>query len=207
MKEFNKDKALTKLKLKRNKNTYIKYGSIILSCVILIIGIIYFTFAKFESNQSYTLINGKIGDYSSGDINIAFNVDGTSSNTMPEKGTGYKYKRAECNDENVEVTFDKTAWEANVQHVTQKTKCTLYFETVTEVEVTLYGGVNEVITVDNEDTYTMDSTGKKENVTLTTGEVELAGSISNQTFTVNVDSEATEVYAMPNNGDGVIYWY
>ena len=59
MKEFNKTKELNKLKLKKNKNIYIKRISIILSCVILIIGIMYFTFAKFESNSNeYTLING-----------------------------------------------------------------------------------------------------------------------------------------------------
>ena len=34
MKEFNSEKALRKIKLKQNKNKYIKYGSIIISCVI-----------------------------------------------------------------------------------------------------------------------------------------------------------------------------
>ena len=40
MKVFNKEKALRQIKLKQNKNTYIKKVSIVLSCFILLIGII-----------------------------------------------------------------------------------------------------------------------------------------------------------------------
>ena len=62
MKPFNKNRALKRLELKQNKNTYVKRISIVLSCMILIIGIMYFTFAKFEvSSDTYTLINGKLG--------------------------------------------------------------------------------------------------------------------------------------------------
>ena len=63
MKKFNKDNALRSIKFKQNKNTYIKKISIILSCVILLATILYFTFAKFETFQDFTLINGMIGDY------------------------------------------------------------------------------------------------------------------------------------------------
>ena len=129
MKEFNKDKALTKLKLKKNKNTYIKYGSIILSCVILIIGIIYFTFAKFESNQSYTLINGKVGDYTSGDITLSYVVDGVSQSTPPGKNDGYVIKSVNCT--NAIGTWDSTRWGLNVDDITGKAKCNLEFEEAT----------------------------------------------------------------------------
>ena len=139
------------------------------------------------------------------DVTLAYIVDGETVDAPPGKDDGYKIKNVTC--ENATGEWLKDSWSINISNITGKAYCDLEFETVSEVEVTLYGGVNEVITVDNEDQYTMDSTGKLENVTMPTGDVELAGSISNQTFTVNVDSEATEVYAMPNNGDGVIYWY
>ena len=72
MKVFNKDKALRQIKLKQNKNTYIKRISIVLSCFILVIvGIMYFTFAKFEQNSDeYTLINGVVKYGGSGDIQL-----------------------------------------------------------------------------------------------------------------------------------------
>ena len=64
MKPFNKDKELRKINIKQNRNTYIKRISIVLSCIILIIGVMFFTFAKYESISSEnTLINGKIVQY------------------------------------------------------------------------------------------------------------------------------------------------
>jgi len=64
MKAFNKNKALNNIKMKKNRNTYIKRISIVLSCLILLIGIVYFTFAKFESSSdNYSLINGILDNY------------------------------------------------------------------------------------------------------------------------------------------------
>ena len=40
MKAFNKEKTLRQIRLKQNKITYIKKVSIVLSCFILLIGII-----------------------------------------------------------------------------------------------------------------------------------------------------------------------
>ena len=61
MKQFNKNKANRKINFEQNKSTYIKRISIVLVCFILLIGIIMFTFAKFESeSEEYTLINGKV---------------------------------------------------------------------------------------------------------------------------------------------------
>jgi len=73
MRPFNKDRALRKIKIKQNKNPYIKRISIVLSCIILIIGIMLFTFAKFESTYEYTLINGQISSYSSANLQITRN--------------------------------------------------------------------------------------------------------------------------------------
>lgn len=61
MKKFNKDRSLKRIRLNKNKSTYIKRLSITLSCLILLCVIILFAFAKFESgSEEYTLINGKL---------------------------------------------------------------------------------------------------------------------------------------------------
>ena len=56
LKKFNKDKSLSKLSDRNNKN--IKIASIVGSVILLVGAIIYFSFARFESNNTYSLING-----------------------------------------------------------------------------------------------------------------------------------------------------
>ena len=126
MKEFNKERELTKLKLRNNKSKYIKYTSIILSCVILLVGIIYFTFAKFESNKSYTLIEGRIGDYTSGDITLSYVVDGNKQDTPPGKNDGYIIKNVNCT--NATGEWDSNNWWLIVKDINGKAKCNLEFE-------------------------------------------------------------------------------
>lgn len=72
MKIFNKNKAQRHIKIKLNRNTYIKRLSIALSCLFLFVCVILLTFAKFNSSSDvYELINGKINylnacEYNSG---------------------------------------------------------------------------------------------------------------------------------------------
>ncbi len=127
MKVFNKEKALRQIKLKQNKNTYIKKISIVISCFILLFAIIYFTFAKFESNSpEYTLINGKVVSGSK-DVNVIAIYKGTEQvNEIPARGSGWLFDRAECtNGATAEWNFDK--W-AILISTTTKTKCSLYFK-------------------------------------------------------------------------------
>ena len=57
MKKFDKNKQLRKLHNKKNNNST-KIITIVLSITILVGAIIYFTFARFESTASFSLING-----------------------------------------------------------------------------------------------------------------------------------------------------
>ena len=63
LKSFNKELERKKLILKSNRSSVIKKRTIILSVVIITIGIIYYTFARFESNKVYTLVDAKVGEY------------------------------------------------------------------------------------------------------------------------------------------------
>ena len=126
MKAFNKDKALRKLRFKQNKNTYIKRISIVLSCIILVVAIILFTFAKYESNQEYTLINGRVSEYMQ-DVNIVgIYVDNVAVQSIPLKTDGKLFDRAECTN-NATASWDDNEWGINIRNLTGKTKCTLYF--------------------------------------------------------------------------------
>ncbi len=127
MKVFNKDKALRQIKLKQNKNTYIKKVSIVLSCFILIIGIMYFTFAKFEQNsEEYTLINGVVKYGGSGDIILSYVVDGVSQSIPPAKGTGYIVKSVDCTNGEGSWLYDE--WGVKVVNIIGKAKCNIEFE-------------------------------------------------------------------------------
>ena len=137
MKVFNKDKALRQIKLKQNKNTYIKKVSIVLSCFILLIGVMYFTFAKFEQNsEEYTLINGKI-KYLGGDINIvSYNYDGNVNSQPPNKNEGYILTNINC--ENATGEWDDLNWELNLSSLTNKVKCNLEFDKNSNYQIIKY---------------------------------------------------------------------
>ena len=60
MHTFNKNKALKKINNKNNKK--VKIFSVVVAIVILIGAIIYFSFAKFEFTQYYSLINGNVAE-------------------------------------------------------------------------------------------------------------------------------------------------
>ena len=217
MKVFNKDKALRQIKLKQNKNTYIKKVSIVLSCFILLVGIMYFTFAKFEQNsEEYTLINGKVKYGGSGDITLSYLVDGVSQSTPPAKGTGYKLKSYECT--NADAVWDRKEWSFKLINMVGKVKCNLEFEKMTEITVTLYSAAeDEVYYYDSNNEKnvigTTDSTGKLENVTLELNDYTIYSSIAknpdnlteNYSKTIEIVEDSEIIYLMPD-GD-ILYWY
>ena len=215
MKVFNKDKALRQIKLKQNKNTYIKKVSIVLSCFILLIGIMYFTFAKFEQNsEEYTLINGVVKYGGSGDITLSYVVDGVSQSTPPAKGTGYKIKSVDCT--NATGTWNKNEWGLDVRNITGKAKCNLEFEVSTDVTVDLYSAAeDELYYYDGLERVTLgttDSTGKLENVILLPDDITIYSSIAKNpnnltesySKTIYISEDSEEIYVMPDN---TLYWY
>ena len=72
--KIDNDKDLRKLNRKRNTSTYIKYSVFVVSILMFVAGVIYFTKAIFTSNEEFTVLDAKVGEFQSGDLIFAFNV-------------------------------------------------------------------------------------------------------------------------------------
>ena len=79
-------------------------------------------------------------------------------------------------------------------------------ETVNNIFVIVHAGVNEVVTIDNIHSITMNSKGEAV-ASLSAGIHTLVGSLSEKTFEVIVNGNTTNIYCMPNNGEGILYWF
>ncbi len=104
-----------------------------ITCVLLISGVIlYRTFAIFETNDKYDVMNGSVED--PGDIYFAFYKDGVIQKEMPTKNEGYVLdeNQSYCGvlgNKNPDIKVSMT--EDEMIHIlgvtTSRTKCNLYF--------------------------------------------------------------------------------
>ena len=90
LKIFNK--SLYSKKLENKNNIKLKRNSIIISILLLIGAIIYFTFARFEATKTYSLINGSIGEFGTKLVDYISNLNETDLvydgvDTLGELGT------------------------------------------------------------------------------------------------------------------------
>ena len=101
---------------------------------MLISGVLlYRTFAIFETNDKYDVMNGRVED--PGDIYFAFYKDGVIQKEMPKKDEGYwlDEEKSYCGvlgkkDETMKPTLDRDTWSIVVTGMkTSRTKCNLYF--------------------------------------------------------------------------------
>ena len=128
MKQFNADKELKKLNRKKNVTTYIKYATFTLSILAFVASVIYLTKADFTSNHEFTIIDAKVGEFSSGDITIAYNVEGISKKNLDDDLSHYHYLSNSCTND-VTLTVNDGNWQ-NASYSglgANGTKCTLYF--------------------------------------------------------------------------------
>lgn len=137
MKAFNKNIASKKIKIQMNKDTYIKRLSISLSCMFLIIVVMLFAFAKYESSSpEYTLINGRV-DSATSDFNVVSYVyDGETNSQPPSKNDGYILTDLTCT--NATGEWDDVNWELRVSNLTNKVKCTLTFDNQSNYQIIEY---------------------------------------------------------------------
>jgi energy-converting hydrogenase Eha subunit B len=125
--KFNPKIAKLKLKLSQNREKYLKVGTLIFSVVILIIGILYFAYAKFSTTNKFKVVQTTVGNFTTGDYTLAAYVDGTKSDNFPEKNGGYVVSNIECNN-NASASWNHENWGIYINGVTKSgTKCNVYF--------------------------------------------------------------------------------
>jgi hypothetical protein len=124
---FNKDKALRKIHFKQNKNKYIKALTLVLSIIVLVFFIVYFSFSQFSTSNKFNVIQTTVGDFSSGDYAIAAYIDGTKTSDFPAQNAGYSVDKIECTN-SATATWNYSDWAIYVKGATSTgTKCNVYF--------------------------------------------------------------------------------
>ncbi len=122
------------MKLKRFKEENKKKIGIIIftiTCILLISGVLlYRTFAIFETNDEFNIINGTIED--EGNIRFMVYVDNELQKSVPNKESGYSLDTSTSYCENGEVvSWNDEKWSVEIKGVsTTKTKCYLYFKEI-----------------------------------------------------------------------------
>ena len=133
LKRFNKRKKIIQLRNNLYKESYLKNRTIFLSVGILILSIAYFTFAVFESNHEFEIVNASVGDFSN-DISIVEIYQGENkTNSVPSKDSGFVFNNANCSNDAL-ASWNSDEWSLIVSN-NKKTKCTLYFTEPTQTAV------------------------------------------------------------------------
>jgi hypothetical protein len=126
--KFNRRWALIKLNLRQNKEKYIRVGTLVFSIVIFIIGITFFAFAKFSTQDKYNVMQSTVGTFVEGDYILASYLDGTKQDNLPTKSDSISVDHIDC-DNGATGTWNYTDWAIYITGATKRTKCTVYFVT------------------------------------------------------------------------------
>ena len=123
---------LQKFKETNNKRKIIVmvtfFSILVLSCIYL-----YSSFAVFNEEKHFNVINGEIQD--PGDIYFAYYVDNEITREFPSINSGYTLDMEKSNCTNgVSINFDDSNWQVNLNYKNYKaidntrTRCTLFFK-------------------------------------------------------------------------------
>jgi hypothetical protein len=124
---FNPRLARFKLKLREHKEKYIKIGTLIISVFILVIGILYFAYAKFSTVNKFNVTQTSVGTFNQGDYHLIAYINGVRSETIPTKTDGYVVQNVSC-DNSATGTWDNNNWTITIGNATKSiTKCSVYF--------------------------------------------------------------------------------
>ncbi len=142
---------------KHKKQKEIVIGSII--AIVMIIGGIslYRSFAMYEEKASFDVLKGTVPDFASGDITLAYTVDGiTGTGEFPTKELGYYGTKAECKNGATADWSNKYWGLINVKsNGNKRVVCNITFETNVLFRDYIISQVSEdenLIKVEHEDT-------------------------------------------------------
>jgi hypothetical protein len=124
--KFNPRVARFKLRLREKKESFIKIGTLIFSVIILVIGILYFAYAKLTTVNKFNVTQTTVGNFNT-DYIIASYINGTLSTTIPTKNSGYSVSKITCT-KSASATWNYNTWSINIVGATEaETKCRVYF--------------------------------------------------------------------------------
>ncbi len=95
----------------------------------------------YEEKLEFNVLKGRIPDFSSGDIELAYTINGeASSGSFPNKNSGYKAKSVTC-ENGVEASWVNESWSLAIEDSkdNNKIKCSIDFETLTLADVVTVG--------------------------------------------------------------------
>ena len=125
--KFKTNKEERKLWFKNNKNKLIKIGTITMSVIVLVLGVVLFTMAKYKNNMDFEMINTKVGEFQTTDVKVvAYNYDGENHDVPPGKDDGYGAISVDCT--NADGEWDHDDWGLNLRNITGKVKCDITFK-------------------------------------------------------------------------------
>ncbi len=119
MKKFNPEKELSKI---RNGN---KKKVIISICVLLVVGVLGYSFALYQVRHTNKLVFNTVGEFKKRDIYLSVLVDGEYQNDFPTKEEGMLYGGYEC-DGDAKINFDTEHWQVAL-YASHPDKCTIKF--------------------------------------------------------------------------------
>ena len=141
----------------QHKEQIFRIYAITLTLVLVILGIIYFSYSKFSSSNEMTMYETTVEPFIKNDYFIASYIDGEWSNEIPGKGDGYVVDKIVCDNEAV-GTWDNDKWAITIENATKKIKCSVFFVFETEY-VFNYTGTEQVFTVPKTGTYKLETWG------------------------------------------------
>lgn len=122
-----------KYKLVKNKRKIIKISGIILCIMILGVLIFFLSYARFESHNEYSLLNGKVEDFSYDVSLVGYIYDGEKHDAPPSKNDDYIVSDVKC--DNATGTWNNESWSLSVSDITGKVKCKISFEKIVYTEI------------------------------------------------------------------------
>ena len=132
MKKFNLKREQRKLWIRQHKSSIIKYGTCIISTIILVVAVLYFSKADFSTTVTFDVIDAHVTPFINDNVKFAYNIDGVDSDTiMANDGTKYNLTNYTCDNSEV-ITWNNNTWSVDISNMSGKVKCKLYFETLPE---------------------------------------------------------------------------
>ena len=143
LKSFNKEKKLRQFKRRNVRNNAVKGRTLVLSFFVLILSVVYFTYARFDFTQDFEIVDAIVGDFSS-DVILRYYMDDERVEELPAKANGVAFNKYSSRCKKADFEWNEENWELELSNITGKVICDLKFETVTSYKEDILGAAPEL---------------------------------------------------------------